>query len=355
MILRIFATELVDTLNNPFIAATYLMGLNANPTADAMAAAYKSARVFITGNFSNIHGGGIMCNGILLGGEVPTDEIHITVGAVTLPVDKIYLNKETGEKVPLNKDQFKFVLAKEVEVKDGKVTAKGETQTFTNDANGLVNIRFPLTAVGELVFYLMEVQDSQTGVTYDDAVYKLTVMASKDRDEYFNLDGVIGITTTILKGDVTVTEMIVAEEGNRLEDGEAVEGNKITFTNHYTPPEEPEEPTTSVTVNKVWKGDEGQNRPDSITVELYGDGAIYDTVQLTKDGGWTHTWTDLAIDVIWTVKEVVVPGYTSKVTNDGNDFTITNTWQPPEEPGKPGGSDPDPVFIHATTSPLISE
>ena len=115
-----FATELVDTLNNPFIAATYLMGLNANPTADAMAAAYKSARVFITGNFSNIHGGGIMCNGILLGGEVPTDEIHITVGAVTLPVDKIYLNKETGEKVPLNKDQFKFVLAKEVEVKDGK-------------------------------------------------------------------------------------------------------------------------------------------------------------------------------------------------------------------------------------------
>ena len=91
---------------------------------------------------------------------------------------------------------------------------------------------------------------------------------------------------------------------------------------------DPEPPTTSVTVKKEWKSDSDnayENRAE-VTVELKADGKVIKTTKLNSSNKWTYTFEDLPTGVTYSVSEVSVPGYTSKVTkNSETSFTITNT------------------------------
>ena len=107
----------------------------------------------------------------------------------------------------------------------------------------------------------------------------------------------------------------------------------VTFlvTNTYRP-ENPDGDTVTRTVLKRWY-DAGyeQKRPDSITVTLLKDGAVYDTKTLTRADGWQNTWKDLPrynpddSEIVWTVTERPVPGYTASVQQSGGTFILTNT------------------------------
>jgi len=115
-------------------------------------------------------------------------------------------------------------------------------------------------------------------------------------------------------------------------------------------PEDPPLPpddTITVTVKKVWKGDEEDTRPESITVRLLCDGEVYDTVELNEDNEWKHRWIDLDDSDNWDVEEIDVPeGYTSEVKQRGNTWTITNTFDEEiitEEP-VPGGDLPEIII-----------
>ena len=82
---------------------------------------------------------------------------------------------------------------------------------------------------------------------------------------------------------------------------------------------------TTVTVTKVWN-DDGQNRPESVKINLKNEDGIYDTITLTAAGNWEYEWENLPRNKTWSVEEVNVPeGYTVTYKNDGNDFTVTNT------------------------------
>lgn len=97
-----------------------------------------------------------------------------------------------------------------------------------------------------------------------------------------------------------------------------------------------------LTVKKVWQ-DEGDNRPDQITVNLLRDGEVYKTIVLNDENGWKFTWENLSSDYRWSVVEVDVPGdYTVSYTQDGATIIITNTidTEIPEEP-VPEGNTPD--------------
>ena len=97
----------------------------------------------------------------------------------------------------------------------------------------------------------------------------------------------------------------------------------------------PEDPGIEVSVWKAWQGDEGAERPRSITVELLDGAWVYDTVTLSEDNGWHYVWTGLA-DRAWQVRETEVPeGYVSSVDRIGDGYVITNTYIPPEDPGIP--------------------
>lgn len=68
-------------------------------------------------------------------------------------------------------------------------------------------------------------------------------------------------------------------------------------------------PKTRYTVNKLWQ-DAGYaaSRPKEVTVDIYKDGALQDTVILSSQNSWSYSWPVAADDVgIWTVAERNVP------------------------------------------------
>ncbi|MCY7081995.1 Cna B-type domain-containing protein, partial [Streptococcus oralis] len=118
---------------------------------------------------------------------------------------------------------------------------------------------------------------------------------------------------------------------------------KYTVTNEYTPVK------TSVKGHKIWKGDENHKdaRPSSITVKLLADGKDTGKTAIASEAtGWTYEFTGLErykdtkdTEIKYSVEEVPVEGYSSKVEG----LNITNTYVPekptpgkPNEPGKPG-------------------
>jgi len=127
----------------------------------------------------------------------------------------------------------------------------------------------------------------------------------------------------------TVDELNVSEGYTKVVSGDAVNGFTITNTKGILPE------TTDVLVTKVWKG-EDENRPASVVMQLYKDGAAAGIpVTLSGANGWAYTWNALEKGHAWTVDEVNVPaGYSKTVTGDmANGFVITNTKLPSPPPG----------------------
>lgn len=95
-------------------------------------------------------------------------------------------------------------------------------------------------------------------------------------------------------------------------------------------PEEPqpEEPVSEeYSVSKVWKKDENllEYRPGFVTVEIYCDGELAETVKLSEDNGWEYKWTSNE-EHEWLVKETDVSNdYTVTYENGDKLFVINNT------------------------------
>lgn len=96
--------------------------------------------------------------------------------------------------------------------------------------------------------------------------------------------------------------------------------------------------TTSVTVKKTWKLDDGRKTADSVEIALLKNGTEEKTVILNEENNWTYTWEGLPLGSVWTVKELDVPeGFDSTIQQVGTTYTIINDDQPtkPDDPAKP--------------------
>ena len=107
--------------------------------------------------------------------------------------------------------------------------------------------------------------------------------------------------------------------------------NGFTILNTHIPE------TTSVSVSKIWSDNNNQDgkRPTSVKMTLYADGKTTGkTVTLNSSNSWKGTFSNIAKysggkEIIYTVKETTVSGYTSSVdTSAKNSFTVTNTHTP---------------------------
>lgn len=147
-----------------YATANYLFGLAADPDSEAVAAAKGAARVIITGNHSNIHGGGIMTNGGLILGR--KEKIVTATPALNITGTKALLKDGVQQNSGRN---FQFQL----EDSDGKVvgtaTADGTTGKFTISPN------VQYTQKGTYTYTLSEVNDGQDGITYDTHVHTIQV------------------------------------------------------------------------------------------------------------------------------------------------------------------------------------
>lgn len=220
--------------------AKYLIGLKSDPIKEDKDAATAAATLYITGNKSNIHGGGIMTNGDVVAGS--TQEVKV--------YPKMKLN---GTKVltgrTLGTGEFKFQLLKPG--KDGKAPSfnDGKLQlndcsvvdTVENDEKGIFTFDLgEVYADADLVYYLVEVPGTDKDVTYDKTIYKIDPTVVKDerkshevldiRYTYYKVNSVV-ITTIAANGatsDTTVNPTTVGDVAS-------VELTKsTTFTNAYT-------------------------------------------------------------------------------------------------------------------------
>ena len=218
--------------------AKYMIGLKSEPIQEDMDAATAAASLFITGNRSNIHGGGIMTNGDVIAGS--TTQVNV------YPKMKLNGTKAlTGR--ALDAGQFKFQLLKQNkndQVPSFDINHKLQLNGCSKIGDGVTNnadggFAFDLGRVysdGPVVYYLVEDPGDNpvSGVTYDETIYKIefeTTVAQTQK--------VLDITYTYYSvGKVKVTNLT---KGDSMEvtppDSSNVSVNLTndkTFTNAYT-------------------------------------------------------------------------------------------------------------------------
>lgn len=218
--------------------AKYRIGLKSEPIQEDMDAATAAASLFITGNRSNIHGGGIMTNGDVIAGSTT----HVNV----YPKMKLNGTKAlTGR--ALDAGQFKFQLLKQNkndQVPSFDINHKLQLNGCSKIGDGVTNnadggFAFDLGRVysdDPVVYYLVEDPGDNpvSGVTYDETIYKIefeTTVAQTQK--------VLDITYTYYSvGKVKVTNLT---KGDSMEvtppDSSNVSVNLTndkTFTNAYT-------------------------------------------------------------------------------------------------------------------------
>lgn len=113
-----------------------------------------------------------------------------------------------------------------------------------------------------------------------------------------------------------------------------------------------------ITVQKVWDDKENYSnaRPKNVTIELYADNELIDTVEIDETLDWTYTWRGLNTlneegnKIEYTVKEKSVDGYSMEITGDMTTvFVVTNSYE------GTGGDDPenpktaDPIVYYVIT------
>ena len=147
-----------------YATANYLFGLAADPDSEAVAAAKGAARVIITGNHSNIHGGGIMTNGGLILGK--KEEIVTATPALDIIGTKALTKDGVEQHEGLN-FQFKLTDSEGQEV--GTATSDAATGQFTISPN------VQYTKAGTYTYKLSEVKGDRAGITYDKNVHTIQV------------------------------------------------------------------------------------------------------------------------------------------------------------------------------------
>jgi uncharacterized surface anchored protein len=111
----------------------------------------------------------------------------------------------------------------------------------------------------------------------------------------------------------------------------------------------------SLTVTKVWEDEANpDHRPDSVTVNLYGNGEEVSQKTLSEENNWTYTWEELDASVNWEIMEVDVPeGYTVTVVPNGQNYVVTNTWEKSKDDPDPEETPtPDPGDTPSTSTKL---
>lgn len=87
--------------------------------------------------------------------------------------------------------------------------------------------------------------------------------------------------------------------------------------------------TTEILIEKVWDDLGNENsRPDSITVNIYADGELFETVEITAENNWTYTLAGLqkhlnGKEIVYTIEEVELADYVTSY--DG--YTIINSYK----------------------------
>lgn len=265
--------------------AKYMIGLAASPSDADKDAATGAATLFITGNSSNIHGGGIMTNGDVIAGS--------TMRVSVYPKMKLSGTKKL-EGRNLEEGEFEFQLLKPAKSgkapsfdKDGKLQLNDCSKVVdgvTNDADG--NFAFNLGRVysdGSIVYYLVEDPGDNpvAGVVYDRTIYKIEFETNEAEtrqvlDIAYTYYAVTKVTVTDLKKNESNT---IAPSGGSDVSIEITQDT--TFKNTYSA----EGSWTPQVTKKVDGGEMKRFKFELYTKDSNGNEKVLDTKYTEKGTG----------------------------------------------------------------------
>lgn len=229
--------------------AKYMIGLKSEPIQYDKDAATAAASLFITGNRSNIHGGGIMTNGDVIAGS--TTQVNV------YPKMKLNGTKALEGRALTADDagKFRFQLlepGKSGDVpsfnnNDGKLQLNGcsivgDDDGATNDAEG--NFVFDLGRVhsaGTNVYYLVEDPgdhvDGVDGVYYDKTIYKIELTTGTETRQVLDINYINYLVTNVRVTNLKNNEVKTFTPPNGSDVSIKITDGKTgkTFTNAYKP------------------------------------------------------------------------------------------------------------------------
>ena len=255
-----------------YAAAKYLFGLVANPDDSAIGEAVAAAKVMITGNYSGVHGGGIMTNGgLILGNPGETDVVTATP-ELDITGTKALTRDGVKQHEGLN---FQFKLTDSAGTEVGTATSDAATGQFTISPN------VQYTQAGTYTYKLSEVTGNRTDVTYDQTVHTIQVTIEK---KTVTLLGV-----TFNSYNVSSVKLNGSESGGSS--GSGGDSQTGTFTVHF------------------------RNDKNWATVKMY----VWDDAGNNPAGGWPGTEMTLGSDgyYVAVLNNVTGTGNFNYVFNDG--------------------------------------
>lgn len=274
---------------DPYVTAVERMGLDAHPDPDARAAAVEEAAVYINGNYAHNHGGGLLCNGLMVFGT-GDKPVEFEKGSELTLLGKKHLVDTGRKELPLGDRVFTFVVEDQAE--GGTVLSTG-----TSDSSGRILFDKPLLfhTKGTHSVYIRELPSGDPAVISDSSRYRLEVsLENKDASNQEN--GLYQLVTwkiskaVLYKINKDGTEEEIARK--EYQDWESrFEFADLDFVNMLAD-------RTGITVVKKWEGF-ASGHPDSVTVRLLQNGSVYQPggeQVLNDENNWTFTWPDLPVD-----------------------------------------------------------
>ena len=232
-----------------------------------------------------------------------------------------------------------------VELKDGDTPVEGFPIALYYVAS--VSAQGEFTPAGEFQSYPVEL-NGLTQAQYADLARTLDAYAQRDdltpmESKQTGAEGsaffdglktglyLVGGSSAVWNGKSYAMEAFLVSLPSQLDDG-TLSYQVITQPKHAT--SEPGEETVDRRVLKLWQGDVEEFRPEKVTVSLLKDGAVYDTVTLTKAISWRYSWENLPKYgqdghlIRWQLTETVPDGYRVSLGQEGEAFLLTNTYIP---------------------------
>ena len=297
--------------------AKYMIGLKSEPILEDKDAATAAASLFITGNRSNIHGGGIMTNGNVIAGSTTQVSVY--------PKMKFSGTKAlTGRK--LKKGEFKFQLLKQNKItkengeisltvpsfdkdKDGKLKLELNGCTKVRDDDGVTNDDSGnfvydlgrLNSAGTNVYYLVEdpgsVEDRVPGVDYDNTIYKIELTATTENRPVLDINYTYYLVTKVRVTNLKNNEVKTFTPNNGSDVSiKITDGNTDkTFTNAYNP----KGSWTPQVTKRVDGGEMQRFKFELYTKDSRGVEHLCDTPQFTDKGTGSEATVKFTDQVIF--------------------------------------------------------
>ncbi|MGN0537320.1 MAG: Cna B-type domain-containing protein, partial [Acutalibacteraceae bacterium] len=214
-----------------------------------------------------------------------------------------------GDEPPETK--FEFILKGEADAPMPS-DSKGNSKIISVNGSGKADFgKITFTKSGVYVYTITELYGGKEGWSYDTASYKLLVTVTEE-------NGKLNVSHTLTKDGKNVS---VVEFTNRYD--KIITSDKIIISGQ-----------------KIWNhgANPKENHPQSIIVEIYGDGDLVMQYQVTEKDDWSYSFelpecADNGHKIVYTISETNVPDY--KMTVEG--YNLINTYSPdkPDEPDTP--------------------